>query len=239
MKEFVKKSLKSCKIGKLIYPFVQSVYKLYSIPKKRRLLQKNGLALLKLLDDTFEGIGVKYFVDYGTLLGIIRENGFIKSDDDVDVTICDPEIDAHMLVRRFLEKGLEFIHALEYRGRTRIVSFRWRGTSVDFYLREWSNDRSEYWIYGIYFDPRITYPGEEWNSCRRVCYPISLEPKRFTFKGIQIYIPYGAEEHLAFEYGKNWRTPDPECKGASDKKVLVMPDFAKRIISLESFLNGH
>lgn len=238
MKELIKKVLKSCRLGKLLYPIVQRIYKIFNIPKKRRLLQRNGLEILRVLDSTLHDLNIEYFVDYGTLLGVIREGGFIKTDDDIDITICNPEVDARMLVRQLLERGFEFIHALEYQGKTRLFSMSWRGTSVDFYLRDWSEDRAEYWIYGIYFDPHLVYPGEEWNSCRRICYPLSMVPERFQFKGIIISIPHGAEDHLKFEYGVDWRIPDPSCKSVSDKKVLVMSDFARRVISLEKFLNG-
>ena len=238
MKEAIKKLLKSSRLGKFIYPFVQTIYRFYCIPRKRKLLQKNGLVILKTLDNIFNDIGEEYYVDFGTLLGIIRENGFIKSDDDIDVTICNPDIDPHMLVRIFLEKGFKFIHSLEYHERPRIVSMRHLGTSIDFYFRELSDDRSEYWMYGIYFDPNLNYPGPEWNSCRRGSYPVDLKSERFIFRGIQISIPNNAEEHLVFEYGGNWRIPDSKFKGNPEKKLLVMPDYAKRVISVDDFLKG-
>lgn len=238
VKEAVKKVLKSNKLGKLVYPVVQWGYKLFSIPIKRRLLQRNGLEILKNIDCVLQDLGIEYFVDYGTLLGVIREDGFIKKDDDIDVTICNPEVDLHMLVRQLLKRDFEFIHALEYRGEPKLFSMSHHGTSVDFFLPDWSEDRSEYLMYGGYFDPHITYPGEEWNSCYCVCYPLSLEPVRFRFKGILINVPQGAEDHLKFKYGTNWRIPDPNCKDGPEKKVVVMPDFAKRVTSLEKFLNG-
>ena len=194
--------------------------------------------ILKTLSNVLDSEGIGYFVDYGTLLGFIRENGFIKTDDDIDVTICDPNVDVYSLVQRLIASGFVFIHALMYHGRTRIVSVALNGISIDLYFRELSPDNSVYWCYGAYFDAKFTYPGEEWNSCKRVAYPLSLQPEKYMIQGIQTYVPHDAEAHLVFEYGRDWRIPDAKCKGSSEKKVEIMPDFVKRIISLEEFYRG-
>ncbi len=238
IKELAKMVLKSNKFGKLIYPGVQCCYQLFSVPKKRRLLQRNGLSILKNIDCVLGDLDIEYFVDYGTLLGVIREGKFINTDDDIDITICAQGVDARTIVRQFIERGFKFIHSIKYRGEAKLFSMSWRGTTVDFFLPERSEDRSEYLIYGAYFDPHIKYPSEEWNSCYRVCYPLRLESERIQFMGAFIRVPRCAEDHLMLKYGANWRTPDPKCKDAPEKNVVAMPNFAKRVISLEEFLAG-
>ncbi len=43
--------------------------------------------LLKILEEFFEKIDIRYTATWGTLLGAIRHNGFIPWDDDIDINI--------------------------------------------------------------------------------------------------------------------------------------------------------
>ena len=126
MKEKIKRILKSSKFGKILYPLFQKAYRIYSVPKKRRLLRKNGDVILKIIDKAFQGAGIEYFVDFGTLLGVIREGDFLKHDDDIDITICSPDINSHFVVDLLLKEGFSFIHSLEYKGKSRIVALDYK-----------------------------------------------------------------------------------------------------------------
>lgn len=54
---------------------------------KLRLLQEGNIAFLKLFARKTESIGVKFWLDYGTLLGAVRHKGFIPWDDDLDISM--------------------------------------------------------------------------------------------------------------------------------------------------------
>ncbi len=43
--------------------------------------------LLKDLDELFKKHGIKYFLAFGTLLGCIRDGGYIPWDDDIDIAV--------------------------------------------------------------------------------------------------------------------------------------------------------
>lgn len=238
MKEKIKRILKSSKFGKILYPLFQKAYRIYSVPKKRRLLRKNGDVILKIIDKAFQGAGIEYFVDFGTLLGVIREGDFLKHDDDIDITICSPDINSHFVVDLLLKEGFSFIHSLEYKGKSRIVALDYKGTSVDFYFRELSDDGSVYWRYGAYFNPKENYPSQEWNNCIRISYPLTLQCKRWQFKDMKISVPTDPEEHLVFEYGEGWRVPDLNCRCALSKPIVYLDDYIKRVVDIEEYFNG-
>ena len=63
------------------------------MPSLPELRQVHGemLALLKIFDGLCEKYGVHYTLDAGTLLGAVREKGFIPWDDDVDVALTRAE----------------------------------------------------------------------------------------------------------------------------------------------------
>lgn len=52
-----------------------------------RQIQLLSLELLKLFDKICQKHDIKYWLDYGTLLGAVRHGGFIPWDDDIDVSM--------------------------------------------------------------------------------------------------------------------------------------------------------
>lgn len=81
------------------YPFV-SVW----TPKKLETIKN----LLNDVETCFKELNIKYFPVYGTLLGLIRHEGLIPWDDDVD--ICVNNIDYNTILEKkdfFNKKGIE------------------------------------------------------------------------------------------------------------------------------------
>lgn len=52
-----------------------------------RLMQQCDVALLNILDKIFKKYNMTYWLDFGTLLGAYRHNGFIPWDDDLDISM--------------------------------------------------------------------------------------------------------------------------------------------------------
>lgn len=58
-----------------------------------RLLQEADTILLKMFSDKCAEHGLRYWIDFGTLLGAVRHKGFIPWDDDTDVSMMKSEYD--------------------------------------------------------------------------------------------------------------------------------------------------
>lgn len=55
--------------------------------------QEAALETLLVLDEISKKAGTKYWVNYGSLIGVIRHKGFIPWDDDLDVGMLRPDYD--------------------------------------------------------------------------------------------------------------------------------------------------
>lgn len=70
--------------------YFQSFKNAQDIPKATgnlRLIQDVYCAFLKIVDEIFQENNLKYWIDFGTLLGAIRHKGFIPWDDDMDISM--------------------------------------------------------------------------------------------------------------------------------------------------------
>lgn len=52
-----------------------------------RLRQEINLAIMRIIDFVARSIGIKCWLNYGTLLGAVRHKGFIPWDDDADMSV--------------------------------------------------------------------------------------------------------------------------------------------------------
>ena len=58
-----------------------------------RELQLMKLQLLKIIDDICRKEGIRYFLAYGTLIGAVREKGFVPWDQDIDLIMLREDYD--------------------------------------------------------------------------------------------------------------------------------------------------
>ena len=159
------------------------------------LNQDDANNILQLTDRLLNDCGVPYFLAFGTLLGAVREGGFIKGDEDVDIIISDEERLYNSLPYLY-EHGL-YVNRIF---RDELYSFHTEGRHghIDLYVMK------------DVVKPRIFR-----KRYIRICN--NLHPKRF-FTGIRndgkyklnghpYPYPSDPEKLLVHWYGRNWRVP--------------------------------
>ena len=65
----------------------------FYIPEIMKRYWAAQLEVLKVIDDICAKYNIKWFANYGTMLGAVRHKGYIPWDDDVDITMLRPDYD--------------------------------------------------------------------------------------------------------------------------------------------------
>lgn len=134
----------------------------------------------------FDKAGKRFFLDRGTLLGCVREGGFIASDYDIDVGIFADEITLDEVKSLF--EGTDFELTQDFEFKVGVASST--GVQIDFFLttreRGYFLSKGFRSIHNWYFTP--------------------FELMEYSFLGEQFLIPATYEKHLDENYG-NWRDP--------------------------------
>lgn len=233
MKEVIKKALKSCMIGRFVYEPLHKLYQLYSIPHRRRMLRKHGRFVLAHMAEVIERHGIPAFAAYGTLLGFVRDNGFLPHDDDIDLGVLPGEWTPRRLLKVLLdeEKGFSFLFAFSYNGRVTEFKLQYENVPIDFFFYE--DDGDKFFAGSYHYFPNVEYPAPNANSAQRVCEPRIESLGKIRVYGIDFPIPANTEHVLECLYG-NWRVPDTNWNDNKHPGIEDLPGFAYSISKEEA-----
>jgi len=149
------------------------------------------------VNDILKEIGLKYSLYFGTLLGAIRENGFIKIDRDLDL---------YCLAEDFEEKKDELLRLLKQDGLIVILK-----TYQDAGLKIKSKERHTVKGCDIccFFksDKQRFYPKNKSNQKVFHLAEDIENMKEIVFYDRKVLVPENSEKILEEIYGKDWRIP--------------------------------
>lgn len=146
---------------------------------------------LKAISELLHQNGIKkWFISYGTLLGIVREDSCIEGDDDVDIILS---MEYYDKIRKILPSL--FIHKLQCMIPNLIKTNLKHPyySSIDFYFSKIDSS-------GNFHD---SLNGVIWSEC----YVDGNEFIKKEWNGTILHLPNNYEQKLVNRYGDNWMTP--------------------------------
>lgn len=179
------------KWGKSVRPFAT-----YSEEQKSDLLDYTR----EVIDAVEQASGLDCFIAYGSLLGAVRDGGFIPHDDDIDLAInygqsnrVTVAAQARKIMEHLLDGGYE-VNAQAY-GQFKVAK---RVDGKRFVVELFAA-----WSEGDQFFLYFAVPGAPISA--------SIEPlAEIDFLGRSFRVPRVPEDLLAATYGEGWRVPDPD-----------------------------
>ena len=189
----------------------------YLFNYQKKMLQKNGLKLINEISQSLTKYGATYFLDFGTLLGVVRDKQLISHDRDIDFGVYfDDSFTPAVLHKAMQEIGLKRVHTFTFRGDVKEVTYSSGVTNIDFFKHEETETETmSYTFHRLLDEPYET--DDQYSVLRRHRVHIS-GTKTIKLSGYSLRIPENEEEYLESVYTASWRVPNPKWTYRSNPK---------------------
>lgn len=212
--------------------------------RKQQKLANNSLQLYgKSIYAEIHGIlsnhGVRYWADFGTLLGVIRDHGPIAHDDDIDFSI-DSANDFKQVHSLLISNGYSLSHGWTLNGTLTEIAFIKHNINIDFFL----NIPKEGGLATYLYLPRHDFIGEKLLSIdiRERIRPFVHEIEAIAINNDSTFVsvPKNYIEILESTYG-SWEKPDNkfDCAKCTATCVSRMISGNAAYLPSEELLRSH
>ena len=168
----------------------------------KELLNNTLLFIIKLLN---QNNIPNWFIGYGTLLVIIRENSCIDGDDDVDIVMDHNNYD--IVKQLLIDNGITLEYGYGIRNSKYIIKTKPtdKYCSVDFYMAILDKGNfNDIWEKVL------------WTNC----YNDNNVLIKYNWNNETLYLPNNYETKLINRYGENWKIPQ-NTKGPTPRKLAI------------------
>lgn len=145
-----------------------------------------------------DGKNISFALIYGTLLGAVREHGFISHDYDVDIFIKD-QTALMAAIPEFYEKGFRLCRVVENRLYSFITD---EGAYIDIYIMKEAPFFFNLWCYSL--------------NGNIIPKKYLSEFEEIDFVGGRFSVPKNPIRLIRFFYGKTWNIPMKGAHGRYD-----------------------
>lgn len=161
----------------------------------RNELIKLNIKVLKLLDK----YKIQYWAIFGTLLGIIRHNGIIPWDDDIDIAFSNNDLHKLLKIRPELEKNnLKLIKRTDYGRLTYKIEYK--------HIPKTLNKKIWIDLFPYYYTHDTKYWHRVKGAYTKLKHNDLFPLKKCKYFNYEISIPNNPKQILNEEYGADWTT---------------------------------
>lgn len=210
------------RIRKFLYNIRQNLY-----------FRRNSKKLFSLIDEALKEKGLFYWLEYGTLLGAMREHDFIKHDTDMDFGMM--YSDHEYVPTAMVVKGIKLFAQEFVESRSALIQkYIYKGIIFDVYFYEISEDNDTRTCYSFYNIGKYRRSDKKRErGVKKLTYPHSGFEKT-VFLGRNVNIPANTDTYLRLLYGDNYMNPDPKFEyeknpNATLYRTMYRPDELKGI----------
>ena len=181
--------------------------------KQSHSLVNNGREAFHLLSKVSRETNIKYWLEFGTLLGKIRENNFLTNDINLNIGMYKKDITPEFLIN-MEEVGFKRENSLTIKTLgLRELIYDYKGVKIEIYIYEKvGNDCIEAYSLG--------------ENNKIISYRFkTVELEESKFMGERVWIPKHPEKHLKEIYGDKYNLPDPNWKDEMGKNRKEVEDL--------------
>lgn len=201
-------------------PFYKYLYVPFRVKKglnfkseRHELFVKEGMNALKCFCECMNKTNITYWLEFGTLLGVYRDNAFVPNELDLDIGA--PLEYAHEVYKMLTENGFNLVREFHIVGERGLEqTYEYNGTTLDMMYFYKEDD----YIYctGAEFDFK-SVTGKPIFAKATSHKFVPFETVSYSFNGINVFIPANTEAHLIEIFGEGFRVYDPNFKGDLNK----------------------
>jgi phosphorylcholine metabolism protein LicD len=190
---------------------------------KMRLAGKDLLRAKAMLQDTaavLERNNIPYWLDAGTLLGIVRDKELIPWDYDIDLGVPGTYVKQVLALKRQFLPKYRLLCRLDSSGRLPDI---YRACKVKLVLGKLSLLKNKEELHlDIFFNYRIDdhYYWIDSNVRKRVHARFRDSLDTLAWNGRTYSVPARVEDYLEQRYGKDWRTPKEDYDASVEDKSI-------------------
>lgn len=175
---------------------------------KREALKTTGMEALQQVEKALSNTNAKFFLNFGSLLGMIRDGKFMGHDNDIDFgVIIDENFGWDDLEAALGAYGMKKIKQFTFCGEFTEQTYAYKDLTMDFFKH--GEDEANSISHTCYRREGFIYNSAKEYHVKRFRFYKFKGITTMTVDGVEFHIPNEAETYMASVYGEGWRVPDP------------------------------
>ncbi len=174
--------------------------------KRREAINKSGFKAIEEIQKCLNKLDLIYFVDFGTLLGMIREQGFIGHDLDIDIGVI-LKGSTKKDVKEALTKVMGAQLYAEYLYKGEVVENSYKYEELKFDINFYKNDKKNSKCWLMYQKEKKHYEKDIMDVVE-IIHTKTEGTKSIEVKGHKIMAPLNPEKLLEEKNRATWKIPN-------------------------------